>query len=68
VRARVSYTIATNRERAKRVRRMVGEELQNVASKKLIHVTTTGRKTGKRHTVELWFGKIARARCKGAVE
>jgi len=55
VRARVSYTIATNRERAKRARRMVGEELRNVASQRLIHVTTTGRKTGKPHTVELWF-------------
>ena len=34
---------------------MLGEELQNVASQRLIHVTTTGRKTGKPHTVELWF-------------
>jgi len=42
-------------ERAKRVRRTAGEELQNIASQKLIHLTTTGRKTGKPHTVELWF-------------
>jgi hypothetical protein len=34
---------------------MAGEELQKVASQKLIHLTTTGRKTGKPHTVELWF-------------
>lgn len=34
---------------------MVDEELQKVASQKLIHVTTTGRKTRNPHTVELWF-------------
>ena len=30
-------------------------DLAEVASKKLIHLTTKGRKTGKPHTVELWF-------------
>lgn len=30
-------------------------ELENVASEKFIHLTTTGRKTGKPRTVELWF-------------
>jgi deazaflavin-dependent oxidoreductase (nitroreductase family) len=30
-------------------------ELKNVASEKFIHLTTTGRKTGKPRTVELWF-------------
>jgi deazaflavin-dependent oxidoreductase (nitroreductase family) len=34
---------------------MAGEELQKVASQKLIHVTTTGRGTRKPHSVELWF-------------
>lgn len=38
-----------------RVRRIVGEELQKVASQRLIHVTTIGRKTRNPHTVELWF-------------
>ena len=37
-------------------------DLTEAASEKLIHLTTTGRKTGKLHTVELWFaiseGKI----------
>jgi general stress protein 26 len=41
---------------------MSGNELTEVGSEKLIHLTTTGRKTGKLHTVELWFaidnGKI----------
>jgi len=55
VRSNISYTIATRRERAKRVRRMAGDELQKVASQKLIHVTTTGRKTRKPHRVELWY-------------
>lgn len=30
-------------------------DLAEVASEKLIHLTTKGRKTGKSHTVELWF-------------
>lgn len=34
---------------------MAGEEVQKVGSQKLIRVTTTGRKTRKPHTVELWF-------------
>ena len=34
---------------------MAGEEIQRLASQKLIHVTTTGRRTRKPHTVELWF-------------
>ena len=34
---------------------MVDEELEKFASEKLIHVTTTGRKTRNPHTVELWF-------------
>jgi len=34
---------------------MVDEELEKVASQKLIRVTTTGRKTRNPHTVELWF-------------
>ena len=34
---------------------MGGEELQKAASQKLIHVATTGRKSRRHHTVELWF-------------
>lgn len=34
---------------------MSRNDLMEVASEKLIHLTTTGRKTGKPHTVELWF-------------
>ncbi len=30
-------------------------ELASSASEKFIHLTTTGRKTGKPHMVELWF-------------
>jgi len=30
-------------------------DLTSVASRKYIHLTTSGRKTGKSHTVELWF-------------
>lgn len=30
-------------------------ELGEVGSAKFIHLTSTGRKTGKPHTVELWF-------------
>jgi deazaflavin-dependent oxidoreductase (nitroreductase family) len=30
-------------------------ELDSVKKQKLIYVTTTGRKTGKPHTVEVWF-------------
>jgi deazaflavin-dependent oxidoreductase (nitroreductase family) len=37
------------------VRRLAGKELEKVASQKLIHLTTTGRKTRNPHTVELWF-------------
>ena len=29
--------------------------MEKVASEKLIHITTTGRKTRNPHTVELWF-------------
>ena len=31
------------------------ENLANVAVEKYIHLTTNGRKSGKSHTVELWF-------------
>lgn len=31
------------------------DDLAKVESRKFIHVTTKGRKTGKFHTVELWF-------------
>jgi deazaflavin-dependent oxidoreductase (nitroreductase family) len=34
---------------------MVESDLAKVASRKFIHLTTTGRKTGRPHTVELWF-------------
>lgn len=34
---------------------MSRNDLTEVGSEKLIHLTTTGRKTGKVHTVELWF-------------
>jgi len=34
---------------------MVDEGLEKFTSEKLIHVTTTGRKTRNPHTVELWF-------------
>jgi len=37
------------------VRRLADKELEKVASQKLIHLTTTGRKTRNPHTVELWF-------------
>lgn len=41
---------------------MSRNDLTEVGSEKLIHLTTTGRKTGRPHTVELWFaidgGKI----------
>jgi deazaflavin-dependent oxidoreductase (nitroreductase family) len=30
-------------------------DLEKVKSEKFIYLTTTGRKTGKPHTVELWF-------------
>ncbi len=30
-------------------------DLSGIAAEKFIHLTTKGRKTGKRHTVELWF-------------
>jgi len=30
-------------------------ELADVRSAKFIHLTSTGRRTGKPHTVELWF-------------
>jgi deazaflavin-dependent oxidoreductase (nitroreductase family) len=29
--------------------------LARVASEKFVHLTTTGRRTGKPHTVEVWF-------------
>jgi deazaflavin-dependent oxidoreductase (nitroreductase family) len=31
------------------------DDLENVASQKLVHLTTTGRMSGKPHTVEIWF-------------
>jgi len=31
------------------------DELEKVASQKFIHLTTSGRRSGKSHTVELWF-------------
>ena len=31
------------------------KELDNVASETYVHLTTNGRRTGKSHTVELWF-------------
>ncbi len=31
------------------------DDLAAVASEKLVHLTTRGRKTGESHTVELWF-------------
>ena len=31
------------------------EGLENVASKKLVRLTTRGRRSGKPHTVEIWF-------------
>jgi deazaflavin-dependent oxidoreductase (nitroreductase family) len=34
---------------------MVDSDLAKVASRKFIHLTTTGRKTRRPHTVELWF-------------
>ena len=34
---------------------MSREKLSAVQSEKLIHLTTRGRKTGRAHTVELWF-------------
>jgi deazaflavin-dependent oxidoreductase (nitroreductase family) len=40
---------------ARGVRRMVDAGLEKVVSEKLVHVTTTGRKTRNPHTVELWF-------------
>ena len=37
------------------MRRLADKELEKVASHKLIHLTTTGRKTRNPHTGELWF-------------
>jgi deazaflavin-dependent oxidoreductase (nitroreductase family) len=34
---------------------MAHEDLATVASQKFIHLTTKGRRTGRSHTVELWF-------------
>ena len=35
---------------------MVGkDDLEEISSRKLTHLTTVGRRTGKPHTVELWF-------------
>jgi deazaflavin-dependent oxidoreductase (nitroreductase family) len=34
---------------------MALEDLAKVALQKFIHLTTTGRRTGNPHTVELWF-------------
>jgi deazaflavin-dependent oxidoreductase (nitroreductase family) len=31
------------------------DDLEKVASQKFIHLTTIGRRSGKPHTVELWF-------------
>ena len=30
-------------------------DLENVASRKLVHLTSRGRRSGKTHTVEIWF-------------
>jgi deazaflavin-dependent oxidoreductase (nitroreductase family) len=40
---------------ARGVRRIVDAGLEKVASEKLVHVTTIGRKTRNPHTAELWF-------------
>lgn len=37
------------------MRRLADKELEKVASHRLIHLTTTGRKTRNPHIVELWF-------------
>ena len=37
------------------VKSLMDENLANVAVEKYIHLTTNGRKSGKPHTVELWF-------------
>jgi deazaflavin-dependent oxidoreductase (nitroreductase family) len=37
------------------VKSVTYEDLKSVAFEKYIHLTTCGRKTGKSHTVELWF-------------
>jgi deazaflavin-dependent oxidoreductase (nitroreductase family) len=37
------------------VKSVTYEDLKSVAFEKYIHFTTSGRKTGKSHTVELWF-------------
>lgn len=34
---------------------MTHHDLAEIESKKFIHLTTSGRKTAKPHTVELWF-------------
>ena len=34
---------------------MISEDLESVKSERFIYLTTFGRKTGKAHTVELWF-------------
>ena len=34
---------------------MTEDKLAKIASRKTLHLTTTGRRTGKRHTVEVWF-------------
>ena len=37
------------------VKSVTYEDLTSVAFEKYIHLTTSGRKTGKPHNVELWF-------------
>ena len=34
---------------------MSSKDISKLAAEKYIYLTTSGRKTGKRHTVELWF-------------
>ena len=34
---------------------MIEDKLAKIASQKTLHLTTTGRRTGKRLTVEVWF-------------
>lgn len=34
---------------------MILEELRKLSGRRLIHLTTAGRVTGRAHTVELWF-------------
>ncbi|MDQ1279547.1 MAG: hypothetical protein QG670_809 [Thermoproteota archaeon] len=38
---------------------MIDKDISKLTTEKYVYLTTSGRKTGKRHTVELWFAVAA---------